>query len=553
MLSNRESARRSRRKKQAHLGELQIKVHQLQDENARLLQKLHALHASFDGVMRRNRVVKQNTAYLRAHLLSGEPCTSDVLEAATVAMNAGAHAEQMLRVMAAGNALPASLLTGAPGGDASGTPAALGDFLSSVSMNALSTVAMGYGAAANGVPVGMAQRSTTSSASAAVLGAGPRRAPLFASLCSGPFAADGGGVSARVGHVERGQTGAPRGRATNFPLRATAERGGGRGGSETSSLTYQPHCFGGVSDAGPSRAGALASGRSNRGSSPGLSMHSVGAHSAAVKTYANAVRRAEDSNAALVGAVAEHLSIPSRGGGSAATQRLRFSDVAGTPSANLGQREAALAEAVAAQISADAAGEDARRSGPNAAAGGGRDFDLPEAASAAAAAAAAARRGCTAQQGSDGSRADAGSGNSVDGGDVAGGEFGDLGAQSADLGFGATGLDSERDDVPRELTRDFLLGSSPLFEPALEPAAPHSGFAGLGLDGADNWFLERGVDDEDDAGGAKERRSAARASKMGRTESMNRVASMERLAKRSAIVVDEGETAFFARDERWCD
>ena len=110
MLSNRESARRSRRRKQAHLGELQEKVDALSGENERMLRQLHALHASFNGVMQRNRVVKQNTAYLRAHIVSGEPPTREVLEAATVAMNAGAQAEQMLRVVAAGNGLaPASV------------------------------------------------------------------------------------------------------------------------------------------------------------------------------------------------------------------------------------------------------------------------------------------------------------------------------------------------------------------------------------------------------------------------------------------------------------
>ena len=115
MLSNRESARRSRRRKQAHLGELQAKVDALTEENARLLQQLHALHAGFNGVMQRNRVIKQNTAYLRAQLVAGHPPSREALEAATVAMNAGAHAEQMLRVAAAGNASPASV--GAAGGD----------------------------------------------------------------------------------------------------------------------------------------------------------------------------------------------------------------------------------------------------------------------------------------------------------------------------------------------------------------------------------------------------------------------------------------------------
>ena len=70
MLSNRESARRSRRRKQAHLGELQAWCDALTEENARLLQRLHALHAGFNGVMQRNRVVKQNTSYLRAQLVA---------------------------------------------------------------------------------------------------------------------------------------------------------------------------------------------------------------------------------------------------------------------------------------------------------------------------------------------------------------------------------------------------------------------------------------------------------------------------------------------------
>ena len=70
--------------------------------------------------MQRNRIVKQNTAYLRAQLVAGQPPTREALEAATVAMNAGAHAEQMLQVAAAGNAAPASVgvATGGVGGDA---------------------------------------------------------------------------------------------------------------------------------------------------------------------------------------------------------------------------------------------------------------------------------------------------------------------------------------------------------------------------------------------------------------------------------------------------
>lgn len=41
MISNRESARRSRRRKQAQVGDLQLKVNQLQEENQHLLKTLH--------------------------------------------------------------------------------------------------------------------------------------------------------------------------------------------------------------------------------------------------------------------------------------------------------------------------------------------------------------------------------------------------------------------------------------------------------------------------------------------------------------------------------
>ena len=91
MLSNRESARRSRRRKQAHLGELQLKVDQLQRENQDLLNKLHQLHVSFNSMMARNRMIKDNMAYLRMQIMSGEPLSREALVAATQAVAAGAQ------------------------------------------------------------------------------------------------------------------------------------------------------------------------------------------------------------------------------------------------------------------------------------------------------------------------------------------------------------------------------------------------------------------------------------------------------------------------------
>ena len=83
MLSNRESARRSRRRKQQHLGELQTRVGQLQGENAALLEKLHALHVSFDDVMNRNRAMKESLAYLRAQVVSGGDNSSSIVQLGT--------------------------------------------------------------------------------------------------------------------------------------------------------------------------------------------------------------------------------------------------------------------------------------------------------------------------------------------------------------------------------------------------------------------------------------------------------------------------------------
>ena len=89
MLSNRESARRSRRRKQAHLGHLQLKVNQLQCENQDLLHKLHQLHGSFNTMMERNRMIKDNMAFLRMQIMSGKPLSREALAAVTQAVAVG--------------------------------------------------------------------------------------------------------------------------------------------------------------------------------------------------------------------------------------------------------------------------------------------------------------------------------------------------------------------------------------------------------------------------------------------------------------------------------
>lgn len=266
MLSNRESARRSRRRKQAHLGELQEKVDALSGENERMLRQLHALHASFNGVMQRNRVVKQNTAYLRAHLVSGEPPTREVLEAATVAMNAGAQAEQMLRVVAAGNGL---------------APASVGE-----------------------------------------LRAGGDGGNAF--MAGGAHALNPAAAAGREGGRGK-KVGAGRGRATNFPVVAAGSRGRG---SETSSLTYVPQVGGhretnaskkgGAGKCSPnvsmqsvdtkSYANAVKTSRLSRADADAalaaVDMHAMDMHES--PSGANLDRH----EAALAAAVAAHLAVP---------------------------------------------------------------------------------------------------------------------------------------------------------------------------------------------------------------------------------------------------
>lgn len=66
MLSNRESARRSRRRKQAHLSELEMQVAQLRAENTALVRRLQEISHKFQEAAIDNRVLKSDCEALRA-------------------------------------------------------------------------------------------------------------------------------------------------------------------------------------------------------------------------------------------------------------------------------------------------------------------------------------------------------------------------------------------------------------------------------------------------------------------------------------------------------
>ncbi|XP_039067360.1 light-inducible protein CPRF2-like [Hibiscus syriacus] len=72
MLSNRESARRSRRRKQAHLTELETQVAQLRVENANLLKRLNDISQKYNAAAVDNRVLKADVETLRAKVKMAE-------------------------------------------------------------------------------------------------------------------------------------------------------------------------------------------------------------------------------------------------------------------------------------------------------------------------------------------------------------------------------------------------------------------------------------------------------------------------------------------------
>ncbi|CAI0384563.1 unnamed protein product [Linum tenue] len=72
MLSNRESARRSRRRKQAHLTELETQVSQLRVENSSLLKRLNDISQKYNEAAVDNRVLKADVETLRTKVKMAE-------------------------------------------------------------------------------------------------------------------------------------------------------------------------------------------------------------------------------------------------------------------------------------------------------------------------------------------------------------------------------------------------------------------------------------------------------------------------------------------------
>ncbi|XP_074566804.1 bZIP transcription factor RISBZ2-like [Curcuma longa] len=72
MISNRESAKRSRRRKQAHLSELEAQVSQLRVENSALLKRLADINQKYNEAAVDNRILKANVETLRAKVKMAE-------------------------------------------------------------------------------------------------------------------------------------------------------------------------------------------------------------------------------------------------------------------------------------------------------------------------------------------------------------------------------------------------------------------------------------------------------------------------------------------------
>lgn len=78
MLSNRESARRSRRRKQAHLSELDTQVSQLRVENSSLLKRLTDISQKYNEAAVDNRILKADVETLRAKVKMAEDAVKRV-------------------------------------------------------------------------------------------------------------------------------------------------------------------------------------------------------------------------------------------------------------------------------------------------------------------------------------------------------------------------------------------------------------------------------------------------------------------------------------------
>ncbi|XP_073101996.1 bZIP transcription factor RISBZ4 isoform X2 [Elaeis guineensis] len=72
MVSNRESARRSRKRKQAHLADLELKVDQLRGENSSLFKQLTDANQQFDQAVTNNRILRSDVETLRVKVKMAE-------------------------------------------------------------------------------------------------------------------------------------------------------------------------------------------------------------------------------------------------------------------------------------------------------------------------------------------------------------------------------------------------------------------------------------------------------------------------------------------------
>ncbi|KAJ6832804.1 light-inducible protein CPRF2-like [Iris pallida] len=84
MLSNRESARRSRRRKQAHLSELEQQVSQLRVENSSLLKRLTDVNQKYNEAAVDNRILKADVETLRAKVKMAEDSVKRVTDASPI-------------------------------------------------------------------------------------------------------------------------------------------------------------------------------------------------------------------------------------------------------------------------------------------------------------------------------------------------------------------------------------------------------------------------------------------------------------------------------------
>ncbi|KAL6577729.1 hypothetical protein OROMI_010057 [Orobanche minor] len=79
MISNRESARRSRMRKQRHLDELRWQVVRLRNENHNLIDKLNNLSESHERVVRENECFKEETSDLREMVRGLQMCSCNFI------------------------------------------------------------------------------------------------------------------------------------------------------------------------------------------------------------------------------------------------------------------------------------------------------------------------------------------------------------------------------------------------------------------------------------------------------------------------------------------